>query len=653
MKNKEMIEKVNMTSGAFKLNKLKTAMMMATLSVSAVSMAKTWDNGDWTFSVDTTLSYGASWRVEERDDRLVGKANLNPLVSAFDLDGRIAAPGRWSINSDNGNLNYDKGDLISNAVKFTSDIGFSYKDWGGFFRVTGFYDFENADNDKLSEVAKEFVGERFRLLDAYVYKDFEVGDRYGSVRLGRQVVSWGESTFIQQGINVINPVDVSKIRVAGAELKEAFLPIDMISFNMDLTNNLSMEAVYMFEFEQTDPDPAGTYFSNNDFATPGSEYVALGFGIIPELTSIDQYMNVPGLEALASNIARFNVPRSPSIGASDDGQYGLALRYYSEALNNTEFGLYYLNYHSRLPILSAIAVGNPNAPLSPYLQNLNLPSYLTDPSSDLYPFGPASPNSATYFIEYPEDINLLGLSFNTTINSLGMSLQGELSYRDNVPLQFDDVELLFAALSPLNAAIPAEYDRFVSQIGQFEPGDYIRGWQRHEVSQLQFTATKLFGPNDFFGTDQIVLLGEVGFTNVWDMPAPEVLRYNGPGTDTGGGPSANEGGTSRNPVTEPREFFATPFSWGYRLITRFDYNNAFGTAWNLSPRLGFNHDVNGTTPGPGGNFIEDRKTVTVGVTATYLEKWSVDVSHTRFSGAGIYNQLFDRDFASINVKYSF
>ena len=36
------------------------------------------------------------------------------------------------------------------------------------------------------------------------------------------------------GINVVNPIDVSKLRVAGAELKEAFLPVDMIwgSFEM-------------------------------------------------------------------------------------------------------------------------------------------------------------------------------------------------------------------------------------------------------------------------------------------------------------------------------------------------------------------------------------------------------------------------------------
>lgn len=596
-----------------KLNKaLKIALISSSLGLVSLANAISFNKGDFNASWDTTISYGTAVRAEERDENLVGKANLNPAVGFNFAEGRPStiqerddAPGRWSINSDNGNLNYDQWDKISNALKITSEFGFSYNTFGGFFRATSFYDFTNDSKEELSEIAREFVGHRTRLLDAYLYKDFSIGEHAGTVRLGRQVISWGESTFIQQGINVINPVDVSQIRVAGAELKEAFLPIDMIYGSLNLTTNLSVEALYMLEFEQIDPDPMGTYFSTNDFATPGSEYVMLGFGIAPERT--------PG-----ATITR----RGGTGGASDTGQYGVGFKYYSTALNDTEFGLYYLNYHSRLPLLSGTAVTTTN------------------------------PESGAYFIEYPEDIDLYGLSFNTTINSLGVSLQGELSYRPNVPLQFDDVELLLAALTPLNAAIPAEYDRFSSQLGQFAPGERIQGWERHEVSQLQFTATKLFGPNNPFKADQIVVLGEIGFTNVWDMPDTDVLRYNGPGTDTGGGYSTDSG-NSRNPVTEPAGFFATSYSWGYRLITRLDFNNAFGLPINLSPRLAFNHDVQGTTPGPGGNFVEDRKSMTIGLGAVYLEKWGADLSYTSYFGAGIHNLIGDRDFVSINFKYSF
>ena len=75
--------------------------------------------------------------------------------------------------------------------------------------------------------------------------------------------------------------------------------------------------------------------------------------------------------------------------------------------------------------------------------------------------------------------------------------------------------------------------------------------------------------------------------------------------------------------------------------------------FTLSPRLAFNHDVNGTTPGPGGNFLEDRISWTAGVEANYLNQWTFDLSYTQFQGAEEFNQIHDRDFASFTVKYSF
>ncbi|HHL32034.1 MAG TPA: DUF1302 family protein, partial [Oceanospirillales bacterium] len=191
---------------------LKVALLSSSLGLASFANAISFNKGDFIASWDTTVSYGIGIRAQKRDNDLVGKANLNPFVGALDLQGRIDAPGRWSINSDNGNLNYDQWDKISNAIKYTTEFGFSYKSFGGFFRGTSFYDFTNDGKEGLSDTAKEFVGHRTRLLDAYVYKDFDIGSHAASVRLGRQVVSWGESTFIQQGINVINPIDVSKIR---------------------------------------------------------------------------------------------------------------------------------------------------------------------------------------------------------------------------------------------------------------------------------------------------------------------------------------------------------------------------------------------------------------------------------------------------------
>jgi hypothetical protein len=591
------------------------------------------DEDGFNGNVNTTIGYGIGWRTQDADDELIGKAQFNPLVSALGLgtDAQRAARGRYSVNGDDGDLAYDKWSPISNAVTATVELTLNYgPDWGAFVRAYGFYDFENNDRDNLSRAAKNRVGTQSRILDAFVFHNFDIADREATVRVGQQVVSWGESTFIQGGINSINPVDVSKLRVAGAELKNAFLPVNMIWGSYTFTDNFSAELLYMFDFRRTDPDPVGTYFSTNDFAVIGGRYVMLNFGTVPQpVINPDLYDEVcrggnfaasdSGLPAnLVAAGCSAAFPRSKTRDPKDGGQGGFALRYLASGLNNTEFGFYALNYHSRVPLISGISVTG------------------------------QAPNTGSYFTEYPEDIHLFGLSFNSQLEASGIALQGELSYRPNQPFQVDDVELLFAGLSPLNVLLPQPYLRFISQLGQYGPGEEIRGYERHKIAQLQFTGTKVFGPGNWLNSDQLALVGEVGFTNV-DLP--DNLRFNGDGTDTGGGPDVNTG-SGRNPITQVGGF-PTRFSWGYRLAMRADYNNLWGTPVNLSPRIAFNHDVNGTSPGPGGNFLEGRKSVTVGAEANYLSQWVFDIAYTNFFGGGSYNLIHDRDFVQIAARYSF
>ena len=276
------------------------------LLMAPAAQAFEFSRGELQGSFDTTVSYGYSWRVEDQDPNLIAKSWFNPLLCTQNVPlgaipvgpGRctstggvpgspeqVAAMGRFSANRDDGNLKYDEGDAISSAIKLTSELSLNYRDWGMFMRATYFYDFENEGRDDLTEEAQDRIGQRFRMLDAFVFKNFALADDgslAGTVRLGRQVVSWGESTFIQNGINVINPVDLSALRVAGAELREAFLPIDMLYGSISLSDNVSLEAVYLFEFEEIEIDAAGTYFSSNDFASPGGTYLMLGFGTTPQ-----------------------------------------------------------------------------------------------------------------------------------------------------------------------------------------------------------------------------------------------------------------------------------------------------------------------------------------------------------------------------------
>jgi hypothetical protein len=587
------------------------------LCFTGVVQAVDFKEGEFYGSFDTTASYGQSYRMQSRAAELIGRFN-----------GGTA----FSVNGDDGDLNYDTG-LVSSTLKFTSELELHYKNFGAFARATGFKDMKNDDpgdteRTPLSDEAIELVGEDLKLLDAYVWAGFDLGKMPFDIRVGKQVLSWGESTFIQNSINTINPVDVSKLRVPGAELKEALLPVGMVSAALGLTQNLTLEGFYEYDYRRVLVDPPGSYFSTNDFVGNGGNFVALGFGLIPDYISLGgTLVPLPDIPAGIISVlpgSAFSATRSPDDRPEEGGQYGAALRWFSSALNDTEFGLYFINYHSRLPIINAISA-----------TPLFVPGGVVSP-----PFNnPAAP--ATYFISYPEDIQLYGVSFNTQLGTTGWALQGEYSFRDGVPLQVDDVELLTAALHYDIFGAP-----FASQLGAFGPGAVVPGFIRRDVSQFQMTASRVFGP--MLKASQAVLVGEFAVTHVHDMPGQNILRLDAAGTNLSGNPFV----AALVGLPVESNDFADATSCGYRIVGRMEYNNVLGSI-NLSPRVEWRHDVTGNTPGPGGNFIEGNKVITVGVGASYQNAWQADLSYTNFFGAGPQNLLQDRDFLAFSLGYSF
>jgi len=593
----------------FLLNKYFSC-IFCTLIIACVTpvQAVEFDYGEVYGSFDTTVSYGQIHRVQSRASELIGDFN----------DGTA-----FSVNGDDGNLNYDTG-LVSSTLKFTSELELRYKNFGAFLRGTGFHDFSsNVPGDgvrtDLTDDAIELVGEDIKLLDAYVWAGFDIGDSPVNIRLGEQVISWGESTFIQNSINVINPVDVSKLRLPGSELKEALLPVGIISASLGVTDNISLEAYWQYDYERIRIDPPGSYFSTNDFVGDGGNCAVLGFGVAvpdyPFLPLGDRTTNACGFAGTIPGSA----PRSPDNQPDQGEEYGVAIRLFVPQLNDTEFGFYHINYHSRLPIINSIT-----------------PSFYF-----LGPPGPANLGGATYFISYPEDIKLYGVSFNTQVGTSGWALQGEYSFRDDAPLQVDDAELLLATLGvPLNQLIP---------FGAFPNSSVIDGFILRDVSQFQMTASRVFGP--MLKASQAIFVAEVAVTHVHDMPDKNTLRLEAPGTNLPG-PFFGFDRTGFALGVQPNGDFADATSWGYRMVGRLDYNNVVG-AINLHPRIEWRHDVSGITPGPGGNFVEGNKVVTASLGASYQNAWQADLSYTSFLGDDAQNLLYDRDFLSLSVSYSF
>ena len=191
-----------------------------------------------------------------------------------------------------------------------------------------------------------------------------------NILLGNQVINWGESMFIQNGINVINPIDLTKYRVPGSELREALRPVPLLSASVQMTDNLTLEGFYQFKQEEMEIDPSGSYFSLKDTVGPGATHAMIGFGSFGQpnwesMVDNPLYGLLEGVPAKLPTISNpgFNqalppsaanapflpsnaagIPKASSRRASDDGQFGFALRYFAEELNETEFGFYFINH---------------------------------------------------------------------------------------------------------------------------------------------------------------------------------------------------------------------------------------------------------------------------------------------------------------------
>ncbi|MBL9202669.1 MAG: DUF1302 domain-containing protein [Opitutaceae bacterium] len=636
---------------------------LAALSLLAPSArAFTFTLGEVKASFDSTVSLGGLYRLKDPEADYYGTSSTFKGVAGL----------QNSVNADDGNLNYGKG-WASQILKGNHDLELKWRDFGALARGYWFKDWKADDTRRtaLSDQAKDRVASGAELLDLYARAKFTVGAGMPlEVRIGRQVLSLGESTFIPNGINVVNSADLSKLRTPGAELKEALLPVNMIKASLGVAPNVTVEPFMLLEFRRNELEPAGSYFSTNDFATRGGSNVWLGFGSIADQGS-----------AIGA------ISREKDRDAGNFGQYGLATRFLVERLNNTEFGLYYARYHSRSPVISArtptVAIDtNLTGPLTAAFIRGGVPAAQAGPQAaaifqlivrsslapaSLTPVELATLNSAPvqaaiagarqialltaaasgrYFTEYAEGLNLFGLSFNTSLGKTGISWQGEVSLKNDVPLQVDDVELLFAALSSLAPQFGSN-NQLGNYLGRF--GAEISGYRRHRVWTAQSTMTKVFGP--MFGSQQFTVLGEVG--GVWaNLPSKSTLRYDGPATFTGGSQAAMNGaGFPQFPATASNAF-PGKFSWGYQFLGRLDYNNVLPNV-NMQPSLAFSHDVGGVTPLPLGNYIKGRRSVNLAVEFTFRNAWSLEARYVNFFGAGRYNLLGDRDYFATTAKFSF
>tara|TARA_R110000868_G_scaffold144964_18_gene364781 strand:- start:7809 stop:9593 length:1785 start_codon:yes stop_codon:yes gene_type:complete len=588
---------------AWSLAALPLAIGMASFSGSA--NAVNFNLGEVQGQFDSQLSIGASMSTQGADKRFI----------SVDNGGEAAAR-----TSDDGRQNYEAGDVFSKIFRGVHDLELRYGDSGAFVRGKYWYDFETKDGDQrfynIDDSGRDPLQKAsgVALLDAFVYHNYFIGNNPGNVRLGRQVVSWGESTFIQNSINSINPIDVAALRRPGAEIKEGLLPVEMLYMSQGLTENLSMEAFYQLKWAPTVLDNCGTFFGSDTLAK----------GCTDRLVFTGQDFE-QGKQPNFTTIVRSEKDKD----ASNDGQFGVAFRYFAPELNDSEFGFYAMNYHSRTPIYSnkagkLLSGGAPSEGIDGLL------------------------GGAGYFFEYPEDIRLYGMSFQTSV--AGASVGGEISYRPNMPLQINTGDMSRTALQLGADNTHRDYTNVAA-------GTYIPGYERKEFWQAQVTAIQFF--DRVLGASRLSLVGEAGVNYIGGLGDTKFGRdslfgqspYNG---DEGAAAAGVVAGNCASQASSPNgkswcenDGFYTDWSYGYRLRASLDYSNVIAGI-NLSPNLAWTHDVEGYGP----NFTEDGKSISVGVNADYGNKYAASLSYTDFFD-GKYNTAVDRDFLAASFSVSF
>ena len=308
------------------------------------------------------------------------------------------------------------------------------------------------------------AGTALQYLDSYVFGKFNVLGHSLTVKLGRQTISWGESTtLVINSINQTNPVNANNFYRIGNQIEEDFQPLNMAYLSFDPFENATIEGYYDLEWKPLEAPAPGTYFSDIDVGTYNaaiSQGVSASFGGSAEDPACKGALLDNPLAGITPTCT--NIQRLPDWEPRTSGQYGFHFDYYADNFNNgTDFGLYYEHYHSQLPYASFFATypSCARAEGNAYNNNAtNIASFLADCPN--LPLGvallggdPATATSsavpfdtAKFVLEYPENIDLYGFSFNTTFGNY--SVQGEVAYRPNKPMQVDAQDLAFAAFGP-------------------------------------------------------------------------------------------------------------------------------------------------------------------------------------------------------------
>ncbi len=602
----------------------KTATAAAVLLASTQAQAFRFEVGEWQGYADTVFSASAAMRVEN------------------------AAHYGTADPTGNHNLFRDAGDVYSTPVSLLTDFGMSKDGFGFLTRFSYTYDYtimnkdctncerpnvwpypaggSGAPNDSvfhgataglsdpqaingIDDEAQNLAGNKFTLYDAFVFGSWEVfGGHPLNVRIGKQVINWGESNIQGGGISqMMNPTDLSKATTPGTDVKETLIPQESVYFNFGFNDEISLEAYYTWNWRKSTFIGVGTYFSPFDF---------LGSGYNPDLF-------VRGIEKSGEE--------EPS-----GGQYGINMHFIIPSWNYADLGIYYVRSHAFNPYIGLNEAYVPRVdPARPdgamtlagyqWIYGEDQDSYAISLNGETILDGSFALefNLKTDFYDTRECRNLYGIS-GVQVADLGGLHVG-------TAFGFSDPRGPYSVINDGQGTIPG------CDIGNAD------------VYTLLGNFTRSVG-TDFLGADKISTIFD--FSMVWI----DGMSFGDPTDRVNNSPESPTG--QSNAVVDPGRFDGvdaldrpiTDFSWGYTAVLALEYNDVFANV-NVSPTMIFVHNVEGYTPFNAGAMVENQRTLVTKVSFSYLSSTTVDLQYVTWLGTAGTNQ--GRDNVSIVFKRSF
>ena len=393
------------------------------------------DNPDLAIRWDNTVRYNIGMRTQSQDSNIIRSPNF-----------------------DDGDRNFSNGSLVTNRFDVLSEFDFVYKKMLGF-RVSGagWYDFAYTSLDNtfnatantlvnnvpvagaLSDYTKRYAkGVSGEWLDAFVFANFDIEDVLVNVKAGQHTVYWGDSLLLGGAIHGVsygqNPLDVWKgFATPGTEAKELFRPRGGITLQVQPSKELQVAGQWFYNWQADRIPESGSYLTIQDPLNFGGDSFIVGPNPLAAA--------IPGAPTYLRLFRSQDI--KPPANSGSLGDWGVSARWSPEWLDGT-LGFYYRNTTDVFPQAMAtpgvIAVPaavctakggvalpggtlcfvNPNATTVPDLQKLG--------KLGLY-------NGA-----YGNDIHIYGITMAKEI--AGVSVGAELSYRQNMPLLSDPVNVL-------------------------------------------------------------------------------------------------------------------------------------------------------------------------------------------------------------------